>query len=77
MLHYIIFISISNLVSQGAKEVSGFEIDQYLSCFNAQSEIFNDNNGLEFCKVITELNSSENIDVYYFRNRKRMIYKLF
>ena len=70
MLHYIIFISISNLVSQGAKEVSGFEIDQYLSSFNAQSEIFNDNNGLEFCKVITELNSSENIDVYYNNVKK-------
>ena len=70
MLHYIIFISISNLVSQGAKEVSGFEIGQYLSCFNAQSEIFNDNNGLEFCKVITELNSSENIDVYYNNVKK-------
>lgn len=69
-LHHIIFISISNLVSQGAKEISGFEIDQYLQNFKPQAEIFNDNNGLEFCKVISELNSSDNIDVFYNNVKK-------
>ena len=69
-LHHIIFISISNLVSQGAKEISGFEIDQYLQNFKPQAEMFNDNNGLEFCKVISELNSSDNIDVFYNNVKK-------
>ena len=56
MLHLIVFVAINNLVNQGAKDISFFEIDQYIQQYKSQYEVFTDSNGIEFCKTIAELN---------------------
>ena len=70
MLHLITFVAINNLINQGAKEISFFEIDQYIQQYKSQYEVFTDSNGIEFCKTIAVLNSSDNIDVFYNNVKK-------
>ena len=70
MLHLITFVAINNLINQGAKEISFFEIDQYIQQYKSQYEVFTDSNGIEFCKTIAGLNSSDNIDVFYNNVKK-------
>lgn len=70
MLHLIVFVAINNLVNQGAKDISFFEIDQYIQQYKSQYEVFTDSNGIEFCKTIADLNSSDNIDVFYNNVKK-------
>lgn len=68
--HKIIFAALNNLYNSGTEVINEVEIDGFLSKYNIQYEIFNQNNGVEFLQEIQELYKEENFDYYYERLKK-------
>lgn len=68
--HELIFSCIYNLYSQGVNRIDSFSIDSYLSRYEKQYKIFEDNNGVEYCENAQELADLSNFLYYYDRLRK-------
>ncbi|PAV30313.1 hypothetical protein CIL05_07535 [Virgibacillus profundi] len=69
--HRIIFAAIHNLYNSGDVEViDSVVIDGFLSQYDVQYEIFNQNKGLEYLETIQEMAEVENFDYYYGRLKK-------
>lgn len=70
IFHKMIFASLYNLYLQGTKKVDYIAIDNYLSSYELQYKIFNENNGMDY--IIECINNSdiENFDYYYQRIKK-------
>jgi len=68
--HKIIFAAINNLYQNGTEKIDAAEIDGFLSNYEIQYKIFNDNNGIEYLYQIQELSQLENFDYYYNRLKK-------
>lgn len=64
-LHKIIFVCINNIAKKGVKKIDEIAINEYLDSYQAQKEIFGDNNGLSYIKLITSLAMEETFDFYY------------
>lgn len=70
IFHKMIFASIYNLYLQGTKKIDYIAIDNYLSSYELQYKIFNENNGMDY--IIECINNSdiENFDYNYQRVKK-------
>ena len=70
IFHKMIFASIYNLYLQGTKNIDYIAIDNYLSSYELQYKIFNENNGMDYIIECENNSSIENIDYYYQRIKK-------
>lgn len=56
---------IENLAKDGAEDIDGMMVDQFVKPYEEIVELFDDNNMLEFVTTIKELVNAENIELYY------------
>lgn len=68
--HTIIFAAINNLYQNGTSQIDEIEVDGFLSQYDVQYEIFNQNKGVEYLQNIQELFKEGNFDYYYGRLKK-------
>ena len=68
--HKIIFAGLFNLYSQGVEKITPVEIDGYLSNYDNQYRIYNDNGGIEYLYKLEELGEIENFDYHFNRIKK-------
>lgn len=68
--HRIIFAAIHNLYKNGNEVVDVVEIDGFLSQYNVQYEIFNQNKGVEYLQSIEEITNLDNFEYHYNRMKK-------
>ena len=69
-LHKIIFVTCYNLFTTECKSVNIMEINQWLSKYEAEYNVYKDNNGDEYVKTIIELTDVDNFEYYYTEFRK-------
>lgn len=69
-LHKIVFVTCYNLFTTECKSVNIMEINQWLSKYTAEYNIYKDNNGDEYVKTIIELTDVDNFEYYYTEFRK-------
>jgi replicative DNA helicase len=70
IFHKMIFASIYNLYLQGTKKIDCIAIDNYLSSYELQYKIFNENNGMDYILECQNNSKLENFDYYYQRIKK-------
>ena len=70
LFHRLIYAAINNLVRNGADELDTITIDEYLSHYEVQYEVFNRYNGLQYLETIKQLGKSGNIEHVYSQVRK-------
>jgi replicative DNA helicase len=68
--YVIIFAAINNLYEQGIEEIDIMMIDSFLSSYEVQYKVFNDNNGLEYLENASEQSNIRNFDYSYNRLKK-------
>ena len=68
--HKIIFAAISNLYNDGISKVDYLIIDNYLSNFSKQYQIFTENNGIEYLQLAVDSANLENFNYVYNRVKK-------
>lgn len=68
--HKIIFAAINNLVAQGLEDIDYVMIDSFLSNYDVQYKIFNDNDGIDYLLQASENSSVSNFDYNYNRVKK-------
>ncbi|MEB5480913.1 DnaB-like helicase C-terminal domain-containing protein [Shouchella clausii] len=68
--HKIVFAAINNLKSQGVEDIDEIMIDSFLSSYDVQYRIFNDNNGLEYVQEAAAKANLRNFKYNYNRVRK-------
>lgn len=68
--YQIIYISIFNLYQQGVERIDEYAIDSYLSNYNEQYKIFQENNGIIWVADAMQMAQLENYEYYYHRVRK-------
>ncbi len=66
----IIYSCIYNLYAQGVGKIDCYAIDSFISRYEKQYKIFEDNKGIEYCTDAMELCEIENFDYYYKRLKK-------
>lgn len=62
--HKLIFAAINNLYLNGAEEIDAVTIDEYISHFDAQYNLFTKNNGIVFLECIEDMAVPINIKYY-------------
>lgn len=65
-----IFSAIQGLFYNGAKKISAFDIENYLSTNEAAAKTFTNNNGIEYLQDIEEYSNVENFPYYYNKLKK-------
>lgn len=68
--HKLIFASINNLYKNGAETIDAVAIDEYLSHYETQYQVFQKNQGVDFLFNIQELAMINNIKYYYDQLKK-------
>lgn len=68
--HQILYICIYNMVCNDYKSISIFDINSFLSPYEAQYQVYLDNNGDSYISTIIELTDEENFDGYYNEFKK-------
>lgn len=68
--HQIVFASIFNLYNQGVRVIDIFAIDSFISGYEKQYKIFNDNKGLEYLNDAYSMCELENFEYNYSRVKK-------
>ena len=68
--HQIVFSAISNLINSGVNIINEIEIDNYISNYEKQYKIFNDNNGMEYIIEAVKLSIIDNFEYNYNRVKK-------
>ena len=68
--HQIIYVSIYNLACNGYKTISIMDLNEFLKPYEAQYNVYLDNNGDSYIATIIELTDSDNFDGYYKEFRK-------
>lgn len=66
----LIFSCVSNLYQQGVNTIDCFAIDSFLSHYEKQYKIFEDNKGIEYCTNAMEICELNNFSYYYERLKK-------
>lgn len=66
----LLFVAIYNLYIQGCVKIDEFAIDSYLSKYDKQYKIFQENHGLDYLVNAREMASLENYDYFYHVMRK-------
>lgn len=69
-IHRIIFVACYNLYVEGCSTITVMDIDNWMSQFEVQYNIFNDNNGVDYINTIIQLTDCENFQYYYDQFRK-------
>jgi replicative DNA helicase len=73
----MIFASIHNLYLQGIKSIDYIAIDNYLSSYELQYKIFNENNGIDYIIECKDNSNLENFDYSYERIKKFSLLRTF
>lgn len=68
--HQIIFACIYNLYNQGVNIIDCFAIDSFISNYEKQYKIFNENNGLDYINEASTMCEPENFNYNYNRLKK-------
>jgi len=68
--YVIIFAAINNLYEQGIEEIDLLTIDSFLSNYDVQYKVFNDNDGLEYLRNAIEQSNLKHFDYNYNRLKK-------
>lgn len=68
--HQIVFSAINNLINSGISTLGVVEIDSYLSNYEKQYKIFNDNNGMKYIEDAISLSNIKNFEYHYNRIKK-------
>ena len=66
----LLFVAIYNLYIQGCQKIDEFAIDSYISNYEKQYKIFQDNHGLDYLVNAREIASLDNYDYFYHRVKK-------
>jgi replicative DNA helicase len=75
--YVIIFAAINNLYEQGIEEIDLMAIDSFLSNYDVQYKIFNDNDGLEYLQNALEQSNMRNFDYSYNRLKKFSLLRMY
>lgn len=73
--HQIVFSAISNLINSGVSVIGVVEVDSYISKYEKQYKIFNDNNGMKYLEDAIELSNVKNFDYHYNTIKKFSLLK--
>lgn len=68
--HKLIFTAIHNLYKSGAENIDAVAIDEYLSHYETQYQIFTKNDGIEYLEKIEEMALQANFKYYYEQLKK-------
>lgn len=68
--HKLIFASINNLYKNGAEVIDAVAIDEYLSHYETQYQIFTKNEGISFLEKVQEMALQSNFKYYYDQLKK-------
>lgn len=68
--HKLIFAAINNLYKNGAEIVDAVAIDEYLSHYETQYQIFTKNEGINFLEKVQEMALQSNFKYYYDQLKK-------
>lgn len=68
--HKLIFSSINNLYKNGVEVIDAVAIDEYLSHYETQYQIFTKNEGIDFIEKVQEMALSCNFKYYYNQLKK-------
>lgn len=68
--HKLIFAAINNLYKNGAETIDSVAIDEYLSNYETQYQIFLKNEGIDFIDKVEEMAAITNIKYYYEQLKK-------
>ena len=68
--HKLIFAAINNLYKNGAEEIDAVAIDEYLSHYETQYQVFLKNEGISFLEKIQEMALQSNFKYYYDQLKK-------
>ena len=68
--HKLIFASINNLYKNGAEAIDAVAIDEYLSHYETQYQIFTKNEGISFLEKVQEMALQSNFKYYYDQLKK-------
>lgn len=63
--HKLIFASINNLYKNGAETIDAVAIDEYLSHYETQYQIFTKNEGINFIEKVQDMTLLSNFKYYY------------
>lgn len=63
--HQILFISIYNMACNDYKSISLMDLNEFLKPYEAQYQVYLDNNGDSYISTIIELTDEDNFDGYY------------
>lgn len=75
--YVIIFAAINNLYEQGIEEIDLMAIDSFLSNYDVQYKIFNDNDGLEYLQNALEQSHLRNFDYSFTRLKKFSLLRMY
>ena len=73
----LIYAAVNNLYKNGITNIDGVVIDNYLSNYGTQYDLFNKNNGLEFVEKVVELSDPSNFEYYYDRVKKFSLLRMY
>ncbi|SNZ10020.1 Replicative DNA helicase [Terribacillus aidingensis] len=68
--YMIIFGAIHNLYNEGLEEVDAIAIDNFLSSYEKQYKVFNENNGAQYIQEAINQSHLRNFEYYYKRLKK-------
>lgn len=68
--YVVIFAAINNLYEQGIQEIDVLMIDSFLSNYEVQYKVFNDNDGIEYLQNAIEQSHIRNFEYSYNRLKK-------
>lgn len=77
IFHKMIFASIHNLYLQGVKNIDYIAIDNYLSSYELQYKIFNENNGMDYIVECIQNSNLSNFNYSYNRIKKFSLLRTF
>jgi replicative DNA helicase len=75
--YVIIFAAINNLYEQGIEEIDLMAIDSFLSNYDVQYKVFNDNDGLEYLQNAIEQSFFRNFEYSYNRLKKFSLLRMY
>lgn len=68
--HKLIFAAINNLYKNGAEVIDAVAIDEYLSHYETQYQVFTKNEGISFLEKVQEMALQSNFKYYYDQLKK-------
>lgn len=73
----LLYVAMYNLFMQGCEKIDEFTIDSYLSQYQNQYKIFQDNNGLDYLSSAKDMADINNFEYFYHRLRKYSLLRFY